>query len=114
MAHVVLNPVRASNAGATVTPAAPTAAGDSLPPGCALVVENTSGASINVTIQTGGTVEGLAIADVVVAVPAAGVRVIGPFTPRSVFVQPPGADAGRVLVDYSAVAGVKRYAVEIV
>jgi hypothetical protein len=44
-----------------------------------IYVKNGSGASIDVTIATPNTIDGLAIADRVVAVPAAGERVIGPF-----------------------------------
>lgn len=44
-----------------------------------LEVKNGSGASIDVTIETPGTVDGLAITDRVVAVPASGDKMIGPF-----------------------------------
>jgi hypothetical protein len=46
-----------------------------------LHVVNGAGAPINVTIQTPGTVDGLAIAEQVVAVTNAQARLIGPFPP---------------------------------
>jgi hypothetical protein len=49
-----------------------------------LHIKNGSGASIDVTIQTPGTVDGLAITDRQVTVPASGERMIGPF-PASVY-----------------------------
>lgn len=49
----------------------------------AVLLENGSGAPINVTFETPGTVDGLAIADKVVAVPAGGARVVGPFPPSA-------------------------------
>jgi hypothetical protein len=44
-----------------------------------LHVKNGSGGSIDVTITTPNTVDGLAVADLVVAVPAGEERMIGPF-----------------------------------
>jgi hypothetical protein len=44
-----------------------------------LEVKNGGGASIDVTVETPGTVDGLAITDRVVAVPASGDKMIGPF-----------------------------------
>jgi hypothetical protein len=64
-------------------------------------VVNGSASSINVTVQTPVTVDGLAVADLVVAVPAGESRKIGPF--------PPGyynQTDGMVYVDYSAVTDV--------
>lgn len=49
-----------------------------------LQVKNGSGSPINVTVETPGTVDGNAIADLVVAVPATtGDKVIGPFPPET-------------------------------
>lgn len=45
------------------------AGGDRVSPGTRLLVHNGGGASINLTITTPGTLDGLAIADRVVAVP---------------------------------------------
>lgn len=74
---------------------------------CFLVVVNGAGAPINVTISTPGTVDGLAVADLVVAVTNAEKREIGPFPPN-IYNQ---AD-GKVYVDYSSgvtiTAAVKR------
>lgn len=66
-----------------------------------LHVKNGDESPINVTIQTPNTVDGLAIADRVVAVPAGEERFIGPF-PRATYNQ--GAD--EVYVDFSAVTSV--------
>lgn len=89
---------------------APNSDGDILPAGqVALWVKNGAGAPITVTVQTPGTVAGLAIADATVSVPAAGERMLGPF-PTSVFAQPADAGVGAlgVLVDYSSVTSVTR------
>lgn len=71
-------------------------------------VKNGSGSSINVTVQTPGTVDGLAVSDLVVAVPAGQERMIGPFPP-GVYNQ---AD-GTVYVDLSAVTTVTLAAVRL-
>lgn len=76
-----------------------------------LWVNNGSGASINVTVQTPATQDGLDLAELVVAVAAGTQRIIGPFPSRS-FARPTGqVDAGKVYVDYSAVASVTRAAI---
>jgi hypothetical protein len=59
-------------------------------------VKNASVGSINVTIPTPGTVDGLAVADLIVAVPASEERFIGPF-PRNVY----GQAGSLVFVDLS-------------
>ena len=66
-----------------------------------LEVKNGSGAPINVTFQTPGSVDGNAIADLVVAVPAGGDKICGPFPP-GIYNQ---AD-GTMYVDFSAVTTV--------
>lgn len=67
-----------------------------------LHVKNTGGAACTVTIATQGTVDGLAIADLAVSVPATtGDRLIGPF--------PPGIyndSNGNIGVSYSTGTGV--------
>lgn len=63
-----------------------------------LYVKNGAGSPINVTITTPGTVDGLAVADRVVAVPATGERVIGPF--------PRGTYGSSVSVAFSSVTSV--------
>ncbi len=77
-------------------------------------VVNGSGAPINVTVQATASQDGQAVEDLVVAVPAAGTRLIGPFPGRT-FEQPSDAvvGAGRVLVDYSAVTTVTRGVISI-
>ncbi len=70
-------------------------------------VKNGSGGSVDVTITTPSTVDGLAIADRVVAVPASGERMIGAF-PEAVYSQEDatlGIDKA-VYVDYSATTSV--------
>lgn len=67
-----------------------------------LVAKNGSGAPINVTITTGGTLMGAAVADTVVAVAAGAEEFIGPFPP-ALYNQP---TTDYVFVDYSAVTTV--------
>lgn len=88
---------------------APVADGDVIDVGATfLVVANGGGAPVTVTVQTPVEYAGLELEDLTVSVPAAGQRWIGPF-PASVFGQPVGdPNAGRALVDYSAVADVTR------
>ena len=64
---------------------------------CALYVKNASGGSINVTVGTPGVVDGLAVADLVVAVGAGVNKLIGPF-PAGIYNQ----TGGLVYVDWSA------------
>lgn len=67
-----------------------------------LHVKNGSGSSINVTVQTPGTVDGQAIADRVVAVGAGAEKMIGPFPPDTY--NQPGTNT--LYVDFSAVTTV--------
>ena len=71
-----------------------------------LYVKNGSGAPINVTLQTPGTVDGLAVADRVVAVPAGGERIISDLRPDAYNRPPTGTDPNEVYVDFSAVTTV--------
>lgn len=66
-----------------------------------IVVKNDSVASIDVTLPTPGTVDGVAISDPVVAVGASEQKVIGPFSPL-VF----NHTNGTVWLDFSAVTSV--------
>lgn len=67
-----------------------------------LEIKNTNGAPVNVTILTGGTLMGEAVADKVVSIPATtGDKIIGPFPP-ALYNQ---AD-GLVYVDFASVTGV--------
>lgn len=69
-------------------------------------VKNAGGSPITVTIQTPGTVDGMAVADRTVVVPATtGDRMIGPFPPNQ-YNQISGSDVGTVYVDFSAVTSV--------
>jgi hypothetical protein len=91
--------------------AAPPADGDAVPPGCRVLLRNTSAGAITGTVVTGGTQAGLNVEDVAFSVAAGSNPCLGPFLPRETFAQPSGADAGRVLITYSAVAGLERAAV---
>lgn len=70
-----------------------------------LIVKNASAGSINVTAQTPGTVDGLAVADKVVAVPAGGERHFK-YDPRHYNRPAGGTDPDMVWIDFSAVASV--------
>lgn len=71
-----------------------------------LKVTNGSGGSINVTVESAATEDGLAVADQVVAVAAGATKYIGRFRPTT-YDRPTGAaDAGKVYVGFSAVTSV--------
>jgi hypothetical protein len=71
-----------------------------------LKVTNGGGGSINVTVQTAATQNGLAVAEQVVAVAAGATKYIGRFDP-STYDRPSGAaDPGDVYVDFSGVTTV--------
>jgi hypothetical protein len=78
-----------------------------------LQVHNGSGGSINVTIAATVVVDGLALANLVVAVPAGQDRLIGPFPVRTFAQEDESPDAGRVYVNYSAQASVTRGAFKL-
>lgn len=112
MARLSPSVQRITRAGLNVAMTAPNVDGDILPAGqVSLRVLNGSGVSINVTVQTPGTDPATEAArpELIVAVPAAGQRDIGPF-PASLFAQASDAVVGPlgVLVDYSAIASVTR------
>lgn len=93
---------------------APTADGDVIDGGKTfLMVDNASGAAINVTVSATASQYGLTLENLIVAVAAGTNALIGPF-PLSAFAQPAGANAsggndqGRVYVSYSAVGSVTR------
>jgi len=106
-----LTPQVPTLAGLTPSYAAANAGGDQVP--CDdrtfLHVKNTNASSRDITITTPGTVDGLAVADVAVTVPAnTGDKMIGPLK-ASLF-----ADAnGFAQVGYSAATGVTVAAVRI-
>ena len=87
---------------------APTADGDVVDVGRNfLMVENIGAGAVTVTIQTPVSVEGLALADRIVSVPAGATRLI-PIT-MPAYRQPVGtADAGRAYIDYSVPADITR------
>lgn len=71
-----------------------------------LYVKNGAAGAVTVTVQTPGTVDGLAIPDRTISVPAGGERLIGRLRP-DVYNRPPGGtDEGAIYVDFSAVASV--------
>lgn len=98
-------------AGLALNHTAPTVDGDvvDVGRGTFLSVINGGGASITVTVQTPGVVDGdLAIADRQVTVPVGTTPKLIPLTSNN-YKQPVGdANAGCALVDYSAVASVTR------
>lgn len=96
----VLTPQVVQIAGTTAVDNPASAGGDVVPAGdrAWLNVKNGSGAAVTVTLTTPGSVGGLAIADAVVSVPAAGSKLIGPLT-ASLFGDP-------VAISYSATASV--------
>lgn len=112
MPRTLVNPQSPAPGGVQLAYTAPVIDGDAVPAGCKVLVRNGSAAEITVTVVTGGTQSGLAVADVgPVAVPAGADWSFGPFEPRETFVQPSGTEVGRVYINYSAVAGVTRAAV---
>jgi hypothetical protein len=70
-----------------------------------LHVKNGGGGSVDVTVQTPGSVDGLAVADRVVAVPAGEERAIGPF--------PTAYYGSTVNVDFSGVTSVTVAALKV-
>ncbi len=108
MARVSVTTQTITRAGLTPSLTAPTVDNDVIDTGDVfLQVTNAAGAPINVTVQSPPTVDGLAVAELIVAVPNGQTRLIGPFPSRT-FGQPSGADAGRAYVDYSAVTSITR------
>lgn len=73
-----------------------------------LHAKNGSGGSITVTIQTPGTVDGLAVSDRTVAIPAGEERIIGVFPPADY-----NQSDGSVYVDYSGVTSLTVAALRI-
>lgn len=104
-ARTVVTPQELSRAGITPTYNAATASdGDAFSNDGHTFVQvlNAAGAPINLTIQTPGTVDGLAVTDRVVAVPATtGNKMIGPF-PTAMYNQ----SNGQVYLDWSSAASV--------
>ena len=114
MARASVTTQQITRAGLAPVLSQPTVDGDVVDCGrVALYVINGSGAPITVTVVSPAEVDDLAVADLAVAVPAAGTRLIGPLPART-FGQAYGdADAGRAYVDYSAQADVTRAVITI-
>lgn len=106
----------ASDAGTAAAGVAPDAAGGIVPPNSVVIVHNGSGGSINVTtiapVGAPAVPAGLDPADRVLAVPAGQFAAIGPFDP-SYYAQVSGANVGQVWIDFSAVASVTAFAVQV-
>lgn len=86
--------------------ASPAAGGDVIDTGRVFLrVDNTGTAAATVTVITPIEIDGLALEDLTVSVPAGATRLIGPLSPTT-FGQPAGsADAGRAYVDYGPTPG---------
>jgi hypothetical protein len=76
-----------------------------------LLVRNGGASPITVTVETSVTVEGIAVPDRLITVPAGGDRVIGPFLPA--YYDQSGADRGFVFVEFSADTSVTVAAIHI-
>lgn len=89
--------------GTAIVFAAAGGSGDTVPcePGTFLLVDNGSGAPVNVTVTTVGTDQGLPVDDLVVAVAAGVTSAVGPFTDLYADVSD-----GQAHVAYSASASV--------
>jgi hypothetical protein len=107
MARAIVSQIRPSMAGASLSFTAPTVDGDAIRPGSALLVHNTSGGALNITIVTGATIGARAVADDIISIPAGAYRLIGPFT-ENVFPQESGTTADLVHVDYATPASFER------
>lgn len=79
-----LTSIKPTFAGVNLAPVAAAAGGDQfLNDGNVLIyVKNGGGSSINVTVTAPGTPGGLTITNPVVAVPAGGEKILGPFPPQ--------------------------------
>lgn len=108
MARTALATQQSVDEGITVAFTAANADGHSVEGGgdVILLIENGSGSSINVTVQTAATTDGLAVSDQVVAVAAGALKAIGPFRPTTYDRASGASDAGKVYVDFSAVTTV--------
>jgi len=66
-----------------------------------VLVTNGYTATVTLTVVTGGSVGGIAIADVEKSIAAGAVVLIGPFN-KSIFDQPSGTDAGKIYLNWDA------------
>ena len=114
MARATLTPLVSDRDGVSVADAAMTAAvadGHSFVNDgrTVLLIQNTNGATRTITVQTPGTVDGLAVADLTITVAATTGRLMTATFPKSVYNQ----NGGVVYLDYSATAGLLVAAVKI-
>lgn len=112
MPRTFVSPVSPAVTGTQLTYSAVTAGagnGDAVRPNVALLVKNGSGASLTITLITGGTVDNLALPDPTITVPAGQDFLIGPF-PGS-YPQQAGTDVGYVYVEYSSATTITRAAI---
>ncbi len=77
-----------------------------------LHVKNGGGGATVCTVQTPKTVDGLAVAELIVSIAAGEERMIGPFPPGT-YNQPSGADAGMVYVDFDVLTTVTLAAIKL-
>lgn len=105
MARTALASLPVVDEGVVVAMTAANADGHSIAGGgdAILLVKNDGAGSINVTIQTAAQMDGLDVADQVVAVAAGVQKAIGPFRPTTYDRASGATDAGKVYVDFSAV-----------
>lgn len=115
MARTALTPVEAADEGAVWALAAANVDGHMIDGDgdIVLFVLNGSGGSINVTVQTAATEDGLAVAEQIVAVAAGVQKVIGPFRPNTYNRASGDTDGGKVYIDFSAVATVTCKALKV-
>lgn len=116
MPRTALPLAQASDVGTAVgAGAAPDAAGGIIPPNSLLVVRAGAGGT-NVSVITPAGVAplpiGLDLPDRVLVLGANAFGHIGPFPPEF-FARPTGPDQGQVYVDFSSVAGVVAFAVQM-
>lgn len=114
MARVALTLLTADRDGISVADAALTAAiadGHSFVNDgrTVLLLQNTNAATRTITVQTPVTVDGLAVAELTITLPATTGRIITATFPRTVYNQSDGS----VYIDYSATAGVLVAAIKI-
>lgn len=108
MARTALASQTADAEGHTVAFTAANAEGHSIDGGgdVILLVDNASGAAVDVTVETPATQDGLDIADQVVSCADGEVTAIAGLAPRT-YDRPTGAtDAGKVYVDFASVTSV--------
>jgi hypothetical protein len=104
---------RPSQTGTVVTSGAPNADGDAIPPGAVLRVANANASPCVITVDTPGTVGGLAIEQYAsVSVATGTTELIGPFR-ETHFIQTTGATKGLVHVDYSVQTSVTREVISL-